>query len=111
MREEIPHLTDVGFRIFQKSNTNHKLEEYKGHENSRNVNYETKEKGAFLRRSVSFRKGKKRGKGRNTSLMEESHGGRSRRSPKDMIFFQSSMIKMKLPVLPYGLSVIPYDFL
>ena len=55
-------------KIFSCSN--HKLEEYKGHENSGNMTYETKEKGAFLRLSVSFRKGNKDGKGRNTSLME-----------------------------------------
>ena len=81
----------------------HKLEEYKGHENSRIMNDETEEKGPFLTSYEFLAKKKKK----TTSSMEAepSHGGRSMRSRKVMIFFRSSMIKMKLPVFPYGISV------
>lgn len=71
------------------------------------MNDETEEKGPFLTSYEFLAKKEKKKKKKTTSSMEAepSHGGRSMRSRKVMIFFRSSMIKMKLPVFPYGISV------
>ena len=68
--------------------SNHKLEEYKGHENSRSMNDETEE-GAFSLNFYKFLEGKEEKQRKNTSLreVEPSHGGKSRRSRKVVILF------------------------